>query len=510
MPSIINDNQGIEAGSAGSEGISLAFGFSKENLLDRMNRRLALFFNDIGMILTVLIVVLTVWHGLGRYLFNAPIPGIIDLTNLGVVVSIFFTMAYTEMQKEHISVTLVTERLSRKVQNILYIFTSSLALILISICTYQTFKYAPSMMNQATTVLLIPKGPFFYFTGFGWLLLAFATMMNILRSIQSFASTKLAAIILIGSIALSIMIMTARPLSGILRDWNQVSVGIVGMVLFMILMLLRQPVSLAMGFGGFFILGLYIGWGPAFNIAASVPFASLYNYTWSTVPMFVLMGYVAKNTELAEAFYFGVRQWIGHLPGGLLHSVIVGNAAFGACSGASLAAGITFCSISLPETRKYGYDDSLTLGCIAGGSVLACLIPPSMLFIIYGAATQVSIGRLFVGGMIPGFLLTFMYMAVIVIIAKVSPQQAPAVPRVPLKAALKATPNMLYLIIVFAVIIGGIYMGIFSPTEAGAFGTATVILIGLIRRKLSWQMMKLSLRATGATMGMIGLLLAVP
>jgi tripartite ATP-independent transporter DctM subunit len=395
-----------------------------------------------------------------------------------------------------------------EVQHYIYVFTSILMLIFVVISGYETILYAPKMMGEASTILHIPKGPFFYVVGVGWILLAFTTVVNILRALQKFVKTRTAAIIIALAFAISIYIIAAQPFSAMMKRWDAVTVGIIGMLFFFLLMFLKQPVSIAMGFAGFFILGLYIGWGPAFNITASVPFASLYNYTWSTVPMFVTMGYLAKNTGLAEDFYYGVRQWIGHLPGGLLHAVVVGNAAFGACSGDTLGAGVTFCSISLPETRKYHYDDTLTLGCIAGGSVLAALIPPSMLFIIYGATTQVSIGRLFIGGLLPGVLLTVMYMVLIAAIAIAKPNLSPSVKRVPAKEALKATPNMMYLVIVFAVIIGGIYMGVFSPTEAGAFGAATVAVIGLLRRKLTWKTLMLSLRESGSTLGMIGLLLA--
>ena len=480
----------------------------QETRWDRFIRVLSLRCADVGMAVIMIIVFLTLRHAIGRYFFNAPLTGNVDLTCFAVVVGIFLCIIYTMQQNGHIAVGLLVDALPKKAQNVIYVLMSILSVQFVIILAYETFQYAPLMAKQQSTLLKIPKGPFFYFVAVCWVLLGIVMASMVWRKIETFASRKLSAAAILIAVLLSVWIIAVKPLSGTLKNMNDVTAGIIGLVLFTVLMFLKMPVSISMGFAGLFWLGFYMGWGKALSIVAANPFSSLFNYTWSTVPMFVLMGYLAKNTQLAEEFYYGIRQWVGHLPGGLLHAVIIGNGAFGACSGDTLGAGVTFCSITLPETRKYGYDDTLTLGCIAGGSVLAALIPPSMLFIVFGATTQTSIGRLFMAGVFPGLLLIVMYILLITFIAKRKPNLAPRVTKVPRKEAWKATPPMLNLVLVFVIVIGGIYAGIFSPTEAGSFGAAAVMVIGLVRGKLKWKNFVVSLRETAGTLGMIGLLLA--
>lgn len=481
---------------------------NKSSALNRFVAKVALGCGYAGMGVLVCAMLLTLRHAIGRYLFDSPLSGNTDIISLSVVVGIYLCMIYTMQQDGHISVGFLADSLPKPVQNVLYAITSVISLVYVVICAYETYLAAPSQMNQTTTVLNIPKGPFYYFVAVCWALLGLVLALNVIEGVKKFANSKVAALVLVLSVACTALLVAYQPFSAALRSMDRVTVGVIGMIVFLCLMFMKLPVAISMGFTGLLIMGLYLGWGKAFGIAASNSFSSLYDYTWSTVPMFIFMGYLAKNTYLAEDFYFGIRQWVGHLPGGLLDAVVIGNGAFGACSGDTLGAGITFCSISLPETRKYGYDDTLTLGCIAGGSVLAALIPPSMLFIVFGATTQTSIGRLFIAGVFPGLLLVVMYITLITLIAKFNPNLAPRAEKVSRSEALKATPNMMYLVAVFVIVIGGIYAGIFSPTEAGAFGSAAVILIGILRRRLNLKTFILSMREAGATLGMTGLLLA--
>lgn len=463
---------------------------------------------DVGMLLIVIVCVLTVRHAVGRYFFSAPLTGNIDITCLAIIAAIFLCIIYAVNQDAHVSVGLFADMAPKKVQTVLYMIVSVFVLVFFATASIETFVNIPAVGNGETTVLKLPKYPFYYIIAIGFLLACIGAAIDIFKKLAEEAGIRAVMIVFAAALALCAGIILIRPFDGWCRNGDAFLTGIVGIVFFAVLMFMKLPVAAAMSVGGFFTLGVLMGWDVSFNVIASAPFASLYSYTWSTVPMFVLMGYLAKNTQLAEDFYLGLRRWIGHLPGGMLHGVIIGNAAFGACSGDSIGAAVTFSSITLPETRKYQYDDALTLGCIAGGSVLSCVIPPSMPFIIYGAATQNSVGQMFIAGIVPGILLVLLYMALITVISHIRPEAAPQSEKCPREECLKATPAMLYLVIVFLVIIGGIYAGIFSPTEAGAFGVTAIVVIGLIRRKLSIKGFILSCRESAATLGMIGLLLA--
>ena len=479
----------------------------RDGIVDRVFEKVALCCCGIGMFALVCVMHLTLRHALGRYFFAAPVSGAIELTCFGVVIGVFMLIVYAMNKGTHVAVGMFVDLMPKKVQNILLVFTSVLVVIFMFSLAYETVKYAPSISMETSTVLKIHKQPFFYVVAAGLFLTGVGAVIKMYHSISEFAGSKAAIIVIVVAVALCLVTLFVRPFGGIMRSMTALNAGIIGLIVFFVLMFLKLPVAISMGFSGFLTLGMYLGWDISFSVVSSVPFSSLFNYTWSTVPMFVLMGYLAKNTELAESFFYGVRKWIGHLPGGLLHSVVAGNGAFGACSGDSIGAAVTFSSISLPETRKYKYDDSLVLGCVAGGSIVACVLPPSLMMIIYGAATQTSIARLFIGGILPGLIIILSYFMLVAIISYLRPQKAPKSERASVKEALQATPPMLYLMLLFLIIIGGIYLGLFSPTEAGAFGSASVILIGILRKKITFKKFLASCREAATTIGMIGLIL---
>jgi tripartite ATP-independent transporter DctM subunit len=285
------------------------------------------------------------------------------------------------------------------------------------------------------------------------------------------------------------------------------AIGIIAVVICFILIFIRMPIAFSFAVVGFVGIWLIKGAPSAFNAIAIIPYSTLMMYVWTCFPLFVLMGFIALNTELAGEFYTGVNKWVGHLRGGLAMAVVLGNTAFGACTGNGLSAAVTFSAISLPFMRRYKYDDKLTLGSVCAGSLLAGLIPPSMGFIIYGAITQTSIGQLFIAGIFPGLILAGLYIAIIYFWCRHNPNAGPPGPKVSWKERWGAATGMWAMIAVFAIIIGGLFIGLFTPTEAGGAGAFTVLVIGLLRRKLSWRAFKESASATGVTTGMIILLL---
>ncbi|MCL6477572.1 MAG: TRAP transporter large permease [Peptococcaceae bacterium] len=285
------------------------------------------------------------------------------------------------------------------------------------------------------------------------------------------------------------------------------AIGMMGVVLCFTLIFLRVPIYLAFAVVGFLGLWVVRGLPAAFNTIGSVPYASASMYVWSVVPLFVFMGFLVMHSNMAQEFYGGIRKWIGHVRGGLAYATIFGNAAFGTCTGVPIGAAVTFTSMSLPEMRKYKYDDKLTLGAISAGGLLSNLIPPSLGFIIYGALTETSIGQLFIAGIIPGLLLTALYCLTIYILCLRNPKLGPPGPHATWKERWSAGVSMWTLVVIMVVILGGIFAGVFTPTEAGAAGAGIVLILALGRRRLSWQGFKTALLETGETTGMVGLLL---
>lgn len=285
-------------------------------------------------------------------------------------------------------------------------------------------------------------------------------------------------------------------------------IGIMGLViLFVLMFLLRMPIAIAFLIPG--LLGIWYvkGFQGGLSALGGISVSALSNYVWTTVPLFTLMAFLAGEGKLAEDFYEGVNKWVGHFRGGLAISTILGNTAFGACCGSNVAAGVAFTAMALPSMRKHNYADTLSLGSIASGSLLSLLIPPSMAFIIIGALTQTSIGALFISGIIPGLILTVLYIGVIYVLCLINPSLGPAGPRASWRERLMGGTGMWAFIIIFVVIIGGLFFGLFTPTEAGAAAVFVVIVLGLVRRKLSWQGFKTAAINTGTTTAMIGIML---
>lgn len=283
-------------------------------------------------------------------------------------------------------------------------------------------------------------------------------------------------------------------------------IGVIGVVVMLVLLLLRVPISFTFFIVGFVGLWLTKSFTAAINAVGTTPFQTMQQSGWTVVPLFVLMGFLTQYSGFASGFFEGVRRWVGHFRGGLLYSIIVANTAFGACCGSTTAAIVTFQSICLPETRKYQYDDKITLGCIASTSVLSALVPPSLLFVIYAMLTSTSVLNLFMAGMIPGILLAILFGVVVFIWTRFNPEIAPPIKKATMKERIQGTPGMAGIMLLFIAIILGMYFGIVTPSEAGGAGCVIILVMSLIKRTMTFSNFKHALRDTVSTVCMIGML----
>lgn len=286
-------------------------------------------------------------------------------------------------------------------------------------------------------------------------------------------------------------------------------IGVIGLVVLILLIAIRIPISYAMLFTG--ILGFAILRSPstALSMAATEVYSSFSSYSLSVIPMFVWMGFIAYYSGVGSDLYKLAYKLIGHKPGGLAMATQAACALFGAICGSNTATAATIGAIALPEMRKYKYDDSLSSASIAAGGAIGVLIPPSVIFIVYGISTGESIGKLFIAGIIPGILLTVLYMAAIYIITLRNPSLGPTGPKARLKEIIpELKSGIVEVVFTFCISLGGLFRGWFTPTEAGAIGAASILLITLIRRRLSWQNFRKSLFDTTRTTAMIMLMVA--
>jgi len=285
-------------------------------------------------------------------------------------------------------------------------------------------------------------------------------------------------------------------------------VGLIGILLLLALMAARMWIALAMGIIGFLGI-LYIqGLEQALHVAGSAPFVFIYKYSFAVMPMFILMGNVVSETGIATDLYYAAHKWLGQLRGGLAMATTGACGLFAAITGISMSGVIVMSKVALPEMRKYGYDDRLATGTIAAGSTLGILIPPSIGFILYGILTEQPIGKLFMAGIIPGVLEAIFYIVTIFILCRFNPGMGPPGPRTSFKEKIVSLKNIWAMVVLFLLVMGGIYGGIFTPTEAGAVGAFGAIVIAAISRRFTLKGFRRSLLETGLLTVMILLILA--
>jgi len=288
---------------------------------------------------------------------------------------------------------------------------------------------------------------------------------------------------------------------------NPELVGYLGIAMLFVLLAFRMHIGIAMAFTGFIGISLIIDLNAGMNILGVVPWSEGSSYSLSVIPLFILMGQFAFVSGVSQDIYKAVYSWMGHLRGGLAMATIVACAGFAAVCGSSLATGATMAKVSIPEMQKYGYNTSLATGSVAAGGTLGILIPPSIGFIIYGILTEESIGKLFMAGIIPGILLSSLFLLTIFLQCLIQPDMGPKGESLTWREkfnSLYATWPMLAL---FVLVMGGIYLGFFTPTEAAGIGAFGALVITVIKGRMTFATLVESLLSTGTMTAMIFLII---
>ncbi|NLK68661.1 MAG: TRAP transporter large permease [Clostridiaceae bacterium] len=286
-------------------------------------------------------------------------------------------------------------------------------------------------------------------------------------------------------------------------------IGLIGIILMLLLIMLKIPIAYSMFIVGFIGFAIIVSPDAALSMVGTEIFSNFSSYTLSVIPMFVWMGFIAYYSGVGTNLYALANRFLGRLPGGLAMATQAACAIFGAICGSNTATAATIGAIAIPEMKKYGYDDSLSTASVAAGGALGILIPPSVIFILYGAATEQSIGKLFIAGIVPGILLMLLYMLTIYILVIKNPSLAPVADKDAMaEEGTIFKSGLVEIFFTFFVSLGGLFAGYFTPTEAGAVGAGSILLITFLRKKLTWDGFKKSLLDTTRTTGMIMLLVA--
>jgi C4-dicarboxylate transporter, DctM subunit len=262
-------------------------------------------------------------------------------------------------------------------------------------------------------------------------------------------------------------------------------VALIGFVALFALMLVRVPVGMAMGLVGVSGFAYLVNGDAALKIIGHTSMRTVTDYTFGIIPMFLLMGAFVSNSGMSRELFRAANSFVGHFRGGLGIATIAACAGFAAISGSSVATAATFATVAYPEMRRYNYPQSFATGVIAAGGTLGAMLPPSTVLAVYGIITEQDIGKLFIAGIIPGLLAATMDMLTVVAIGRLRPDFLPVAPRHSWKERLIGLRDVWAMLLLFIFVIGGLYGGLFTPTEAGGVGAIGALLIGVARGKLT-------------------------
>lgn len=440
--------------------------------------------------------------------FNIAIDGIIEIETMSLVPIAFCATGFLTISRQHIQIDIFFDMFNNKLKSRLILLANLVCLCTAAFMTYETFEAAMSS-DELTPTFYVPLAWLILITTLGF---ATACVGFLYQTLHSLADLKLnkdfiGILAVVGIIALIIALPFGYKAYGV--KVSGLVIGGVGFVILFSLLLLRVPIAFAMAFIG--VLGLIClkrtVWA-AFSAVGEIPYQHTADFVFVAIPMFMLMGELAFYSGISADLFECANRWLGRLPGGLAAATIGGCAGFGAVCGESLPTVITMSSVALPPMRERNYDTGLATGALAAGGTLGILIPPSIGFIFYSIITEESIGKLFIAGIIPGILLSSMFIGCIVFQVKRNPSLAPKGEIYTMQEKLSSLVLLLPMIGLFALVVGGILQGWFTPGEGGAVGTMGAFLYSACRRRVSWKILKDSLTATVTMTGKIFLIFA--
>jgi len=265
------------------------------------------------------------------------------------------------------------------------------------------------------------------------------------------------------------------------------TIGIIGIIVLIVLLYSKMPVGFAMGFLGLIGFSYVVSFDAGLNLLARDVWDVFSSYNLTVIPLFVFMGQIAFHAGISRRLYDSAYVLLGHRRGGLAMTTVGACAAFSAICGSTNATAATMATVALPEMKRYGYDMGLATGTVAAAGSLGILIPPSVIFIVYGILTEQSIGKLFAAGILPGILLCLLFLLTIHLRVMKNPSLAPPGPKSNIREKFRSFAGILETLLLFALVMGGIFFGIFTPTEAAAIGAFMTLLIAIIRGQLHWK-----------------------
>jgi tripartite ATP-independent transporter DctM subunit len=445
----------------------------------------------LSAILSLLMATIIVLDVAAKYFLGTSIQFTMEGETLLLVMVTFLSLAETQRNGRHISIDLITSGLPAKVRLFCKTVFSIFGLSLFLIMGWQmgTRGMREHAEGATTIVSHIPLFLFSWLGTFGCLLICLVLFKELLENASRMMTTfrKPMFFLGLGLVLASAILVLPYVYQGLGIRVGNTALG-AGMLAFsLLLMFLGFPVAFTMAFVGLLGLWLLGGKEVALGFVQLAAFDSVAEYYLCVVPFFILMGLFCLNAGISKALFHSAHKWVGRTPGGLAIATVMGCGGFAAICGDSMANAATMGSVALPEMKKFKYHDSLATGSVAAGGTLGILIPPSIGFIAYGIVTQESVGKLFIAGIFPGLLLMFLFCLNIFLHCRWNPSLGPAAPGVSWHEKFLSLRGTWQVIVLFGVVMGGIYSGVTTPTEAGGVGVIGALILAAFSRGFSWK-----------------------
>jgi len=439
-----------------------------------------------------------------RYIFNSPIPGAQEVSEFMLIMVIFFGIGYAGFQRRHVFVDLVINRLSSLNRLILDSIVNAFCFIIFAIVAWRAVTYALYIqsMGGQSLMLRLSLSPFIMLIAFGSALLAIVLLSQFIGSVVPAMLRnrwKTAIWLLVGFVIVSFLLWVSFAGQNLFGNVSPFVVGVTGIVVLFLLLSTGMPIGFVMITVGFLGVVFLRGAEAGLNNLGNVPYRAC-SFEFVVIPLFILMGELALHSKLSSDLYNAAYKWLGQFKGGLASATVAGCAGFAAICGENVAVATTMGAVSLPEMKKYKYDPGLAAASVASAGTLGVLIPPSLALILYGLLTQQSIGTLFIAAIVPGVLMAVLMMLMIHVRVHFNPALGPPGPKTSWREKITSLKGVWGILALFALVMGGIYFGIFTPTEGagiGAFGAFVFTIITKRFKKRNFATALIS--ATNAT-----------
>ncbi len=440
----------------------------------------------------ILMMGVTVSDVVLRNLFSVVVPGGMEINGLLMVLVALSTLGLVELARGHIRVDMLLQLMPDHAR--LPTIAGGLLLTLgtIVITASEILKETGNLIDDSivTGVLKVPEWPFALIAAIFLLLFAVTLLVNLVITLRDIAALRnpravvvsLAWLLVAAGIFYLILFPQTLPF-----DMPRGTRGVLSIILCFVLIFLGIHVAAAMAITALIGISLLIGTNASLTSLGTTALDVVGDQTWSVIPLFTWMGLIVVASGFAEDLYRAAHRWIGHLPGGLASASTVSCAGLSSIVGDTLSGVYAMGSIALPQMRSYGYDMKLATASIACAATIGVMIPPSLAFIVYGMITEVSIGKLFMAGVLPGILFAVILVALITVRTWLTPSLAPRGEVSSWHERLEASSGVWPVLTLMLLVLGGIYMGLVTPNEAGGIGVAGALLISVVTRRLTWR-----------------------